>query len=57
MISLADREAFHFDSYVDENWRGHRIEAALSSRMRLFEKQRGYTEGIHKDQHFLTANH
>lgn len=39
MIALAEREAFHFDSYVDENWRGHRIEAALSSRMRLFEKQ------------------
>ncbi|MGA8567361.1 MAG: hypothetical protein WB580_06165 [Candidatus Binataceae bacterium] len=48
MISLADREAFHFDSYVDENWRGHRIEAALSSRMRLFEKQRGYTEAYTK---------
>jgi GNAT superfamily N-acetyltransferase len=43
MIALANREAFHFDSYVDENWRGHRIEAALSSRMRLFEKQHGCT--------------
>jgi L-amino acid N-acyltransferase YncA len=43
MIALADREAFHLDSYVDEDWRGNRIEAALSSRMRLFEKQLGCT--------------
>ena len=41
MIALADGQAFHLDSYVDENWRGRRIEAALSSRMRLFEKQHG----------------
>jgi len=43
MIALADREAFHLDSYVHENWRGNRIEASLSSRMRLFEKQSGCT--------------
>jgi ribosomal protein S18 acetylase RimI-like enzyme len=43
MIALADREAFHFDSYVHENWRGNRIQEALSSRMRLFEKQSGCT--------------
>jgi GNAT superfamily N-acetyltransferase len=43
MIALADGEAFHLDSYVNENWRGHRIEAALSSRMRVFEKQHGCT--------------
>jgi hypothetical protein len=43
MIALDDREPFHFDSYVDENWRGNRIEAALSSRMRLFEKRHGCT--------------
>jgi hypothetical protein len=43
MIALADREAFHFDSYVHENWRGNRIQEALRSRMRLFEKQSGCT--------------
>ncbi len=42
MLALAQGEAFHLDSYVDENWRGHRIEGALSSRMRLFEQQQGY---------------
>jgi hypothetical protein len=43
LIALADREAFHLDSYVNENWCGNRIEAALSSCMRLFEKQSGCT--------------
>jgi GNAT superfamily N-acetyltransferase len=42
MIALAAREAFDFDLYVDENWRGHRIQTALSSRGRLFCKQQGY---------------
>jgi GNAT superfamily N-acetyltransferase len=41
MIALAEREAFHLDTYVEQNWRGHRIGAALSSRMRLFEQQLG----------------
>jgi GNAT superfamily N-acetyltransferase len=41
MIALAGGEAFHLDSYVDENWRGHRIEGALSSRMRLYEQEQG----------------
>lgn len=48
MLALADGEAFHLDSYVDENWRGNRIEAALSSRLRLFEKQQGYTAAYTK---------
>jgi hypothetical protein len=48
MIALAEREAFHLDSYVAETWRGHRIEAALSSRMRLFEKEQGCTTAYTK---------
>lgn len=43
MIALAEHEAFDFDLYVDEKWRGHRIQTALGSRMRLFCKQQGYT--------------
>jgi hypothetical protein len=43
MIALAHGEAFHLNSYVDLDWRGHRIEGALSSLMRLFEQQQGYT--------------
>lgn len=48
MIALTDKEAFHLDTYVDENWRGQRVSAALSSRMRLFEKRHGYTAAYSK---------
>jgi hypothetical protein len=48
MIALVDGEAFHLDAYVHENWRGNRIEAALSSGMRLFEKQSGCTTAYTK---------
>jgi GNAT superfamily N-acetyltransferase len=43
MIALGEREAFGFDLYVDENWRGHRINTVLDSRARLFAKRQGYT--------------
>jgi len=43
MIDLAEREVLDFDLFVDENWRGHRIQTALSSRGRLFFKQQGYS--------------
>jgi hypothetical protein len=43
MIALDENEAYHLDSYVDENWRGNRVSGALSSRVRLFEQQRGCT--------------
>jgi hypothetical protein len=32
LISLASGEVFSFDLFVDENWRGRRIFAALGSR-------------------------
>jgi GNAT superfamily N-acetyltransferase len=48
MIALADGEAFHLDLYVDEKWRGSRVRAALTSRMLLFDKQRGYTAAYTK---------
>jgi GNAT superfamily N-acetyltransferase len=41
MIALGEGEAYHFDIYVDENWRGSRVGGALSSHIRLFEQQRG----------------
>lgn len=43
MLALAEHEAFNLDLYVDPKWRGHRIQTALGSRMRLFCKQQGYT--------------
>ena len=48
MIALAEGEAFQFDLYVDENWRGHRIAAKLWSAMHLFEKQHGCTAAYSK---------
>jgi GNAT superfamily N-acetyltransferase len=47
-IALAEGEAFQFDLYVDENWRGQRIAAKLWSAMHLFEKRHGCTAAYSK---------
>jgi GNAT superfamily N-acetyltransferase len=41
MIALGEREVFLFDVYVDENWRGHRIQSAIGTRLRFFANSRG----------------
>jgi len=43
MIALGEGEVFLFDLHVDENWRGHRIQGAIGTRIRFFCKQQGYT--------------
>jgi hypothetical protein len=48
MIALAECEAFQFDLYVDENWRGRRVAAKVWSAMHLFEKQHGCTAAYSK---------
>ena len=50
-IALGPGEVYSFDLFVDENWRGRRIFAALGSRSRLFLKDRGYTTGEHRRSH------
>jgi len=48
LIAVAEGEAYQFDAYVDENWRGRRIAARLWSAMHLFEKQQGCTTAYSK---------
>jgi hypothetical protein len=48
MLALAEGEAFHLDLYVDENWRGSRVRAEITSRMLVFDKLRGYTTAYTK---------
>jgi len=48
MLALADGEVFHLDLYVDENWRGSRVRAAITSLMLVFDKQHGYTTAYTK---------
>jgi GNAT superfamily N-acetyltransferase len=48
MIALGEGEVFMFDLYVHENWRGHWIHSAISSRIRLFCKEQGYTTAYTK---------
>jgi GNAT superfamily N-acetyltransferase len=48
IVALGEGEAFQFDLYVDENWRGNRIAAMLWSAMHLFEKQHGCTAAYSK---------
>jgi hypothetical protein len=47
-IALGAGEAYQFDAYVDDNWRGHRIVARLWSAMHLYETQQGYTTAYSK---------
>lgn len=42
MIALAEGELYSFDLYVDENWRGRRVAAALKTQAHLFFKEQGY---------------
>jgi hypothetical protein len=41
LIALGPGEVYPFELFVDENWRGRKIFAALGSRSRLFFKERG----------------
>jgi GNAT superfamily N-acetyltransferase len=48
LIDLSDGEVYHFDSYVADGWRGHRIHPALSSRLLLFDQSQGYSAAYTK---------
>jgi hypothetical protein len=42
MIGLSEGELYSFDLYVDEDWRGHRVAAALGTQSHIFLKGQGY---------------
>ena len=42
MIALSQGDVYSFDLYVDENWRGHRVAAALVTQSYTFLKGQGY---------------
>jgi GNAT superfamily N-acetyltransferase len=42
MIALSQGDLYSFDLYVDENWRGHRVAAALVTQSYIFLKGQGY---------------
>jgi GNAT superfamily N-acetyltransferase len=48
MIALADGEVYHFDGYMAEAWRGHRVHPALSSRLLCYDQADGYTRAYTK---------
>lgn len=48
MIALNQGEVFLFDSYVDEEWRGHGILGAIGTRIRSYCKEQGYTKAYTK---------
>jgi hypothetical protein len=41
-IALSQGDVYSFDLYVDENWRGHRVAAALLTQSHIFLKGQGY---------------
>jgi hypothetical protein len=42
LIGLSEGELYSFDLYVDENWRGRRVAAALGTQSHIFLKGQGY---------------
>jgi GNAT superfamily N-acetyltransferase len=42
IIGLSQGDLYSFDLYVDENWRGHRVAAALVTQSYIFLKGQGY---------------
>lgn len=48
MIALDKGEVFLFDIYVDEEWRGHGMQAAIGTRLRSYCKEQGYTKAYTK---------